>query len=139
MNRQSLEIGLNVTLDPRSLNMLTEVIKNAVAEALRAQSAPTEQPFMQAERRLRPHQSPNDVQLPDDAHLLVDTREACKLLKVSSKTLYTMYTKKRMPEPIRLGGNLVRWSLAEITSWVEHGCPPQSDWKYTPSAVTPRD
>ena len=120
MHQQPLHIRLDFTVPVESQDILSEFIEGCVR---RASSKPGP---------LRPHQSPLDVELDDDVQLLVDTRQASRLLKVSTRTLYSLYTEKRMPEPIRLGGAFVRWSMAELIEWSKAGCPPQSEWSYPP-------
>jgi predicted DNA-binding transcriptional regulator AlpA len=124
MHQQPLHVRLDLTLPVESQGILSEFIEGCVRQALGKPG--------QKAGSLLPHQSPHDVELEDGVQLLVDTRQACKLLKVSAKTLYTLYTQKRMPEPIRLGGTFVRWSLAELIEWSMAGCPPQSEWSYPP-------
>lgn len=60
---------------------------------------------------------------PEDQGLLINSKEAAKLLKVSPRTLWRMQTSGEMPAPIRLG-RAVRWSAEVLKKWVEAGCPP---------------
>jgi len=69
---------------------------------------------------------------PSDLGLLIDTNATAKLLKVSSRTIFSMQTDGRMPKPIRIG-SAVRWRYDEIKKWVEAGCPTQSEWSYESS------
>lgn len=32
-----------------------------------------------------------------------------------------------MPKPLRIG-RAVRWGRSEIKAWMDHGCPPASEW-----------
>lgn len=50
------------------------------------------------------------LQMPSDEQgMLLDTRQASKLLKVSTRTLWRMYNTDEMPKPIRIE-RIVRWS-----------------------------
>jgi predicted DNA-binding transcriptional regulator AlpA len=61
-------------------------------------------------------------ELPTEHGLLLDTRDVAKLLKVSTRTIFSMHTKGRMPAPIRIGF-AVRWPYKQLCDWVEAGCP----------------
>jgi excisionase family DNA binding protein len=60
--------------------------------------------------------------LPDDQGLLIDSRQAAKLLNVSPRTLWAMQKSRSMLPPIRIG-RAVRWSLEALKKWIEAGCP----------------
>jgi excisionase family DNA binding protein len=65
---------------------------------------------------------PAPVQPPDDSEkepLLVDTREATRLLSISRKTLYTHTTPRGSIPCVRLG-SLVRYSLADLRQWLQN-------------------
>lgn len=68
--------------------------------------------------------------VPDTAGLLVDTKTMSKLLNVSSRTLSRLDDLQAVPTPIRLGGNMIRWRLAEILAWMDAGCPLRRNWTY---------
>jgi predicted DNA-binding transcriptional regulator AlpA len=152
MNDQRIHFEVDVAIAERSVTILAEIIEQSIRRALEQRASPRSvqavsqtKPTREISRppqiapapppstgRYLPHQSPLDAQLDKDAHLLIDTRQAARLLKVSSRTLFNMYTNKLMPEPLRLNGHSIRWGLAELTDWVKHGCPPQSEWTYPP-------
>lgn len=125
MHQQPLYIRIDLTLPIESRSIVSTFIEDCLRQALNKSGS-----LGHNRKQLRPHQSPLDVELEDGVQLLVDTRQASRLLKVSAKTLYNMHTQKRMPKPIRLGGTFVRWSLAELIAWSKAGCPPQSEWVY---------
>ena len=66
---------------------------------------------------------------PEDKGLLIDSRQAAKLLKVSERTLWRMWNEGKMPKPIRIG-QAVRFSYEELQAWVNAGGPPQKEWKW---------
>jgi len=59
---------------------------------------------------------------PEDQGLLIDSRQAARLLKVSERMLWSMHNCGAMPKPIRIG-RAVRWSLEGLKKWVDAGCP----------------
>ena len=61
-------------------------------------------------------------QLPTEHGLLVDSREAAKMLNVSVRTLWSLYNSGAMPKPIRIG-RAIRFSYAALREWVDRGCP----------------
>ncbi len=63
---------------------------------------------------------------------LLDVRAVAALLGgCSTRHVYRLADAGRMPRPIRLG-SLVRWSRAELMSWLEGGCQPFRSAKATP-------
>jgi len=54
--------------------------------------------------------------------LLLGRNEVAGLIGCSARHVDRLAASGRMPTPVRLGG-LVRWSVAEITRWIEAGCP----------------
>ena len=54
---------------------------------------------------------------------LLDVRRVAALLGCSSRHIYRLSDAGKMPRPRHVGA-LVRWSKAEIESWVADGCKP---------------
>ena len=71
--------------------------------------------------------------LPTEFGLLIDMREASKLLKVSQRTIYAMHSQGRMPKPIRIG-SAIRWPYNQLKAWVDSGCPETNQWKNDPTS-----
>ena len=67
---------------------------------------------------------PEFANLDDDrpAPLLVDAREAARLLNVSKRTIFRWAAGHVLPESIRLGGGRF-WRYDDLAAWVEGGCP----------------
>jgi predicted DNA-binding transcriptional regulator AlpA len=63
-----------------------------------------------------------------DQGMLIDSREAMRLLKVAKRTLWQMHTTGKMPPPIRIG-RAIRWRLEVLKQWVEAGCPVDPEWR----------
>jgi excisionase family DNA binding protein len=58
------------------------------------------------------------VQAPPPA-LLVDPKEAARLLAVSPRTLWAMTFEKQPPLPHVRCGRLVRYAMADLLRWIE--------------------
>ena len=43
-------------------------------------------------------------------------------MDVSERTLWRLLPGGKLLKPIRIGRN-TRWRLAEVTAWIENGCP----------------
>jgi excisionase family DNA binding protein len=43
-------------------------------------------------------------------------------LNVSERTLWRLLSAGKLPKPVRFGRN-TRWKAAEVTEWIERGCP----------------
>ena len=56
------------------------------------------------------------------APLLISAEELAKLMHVSERTLWRLLSAGKVPKPVRIGRN-TRWKLAEVTDWIERGCP----------------
>ncbi|WP_237225485.1 helix-turn-helix transcriptional regulator [Rubinisphaera sp. JC750] len=69
---------------------------------------------------------------PIDESLLVNSRELAEMLDLSERTIHSMWKKKEMPAPIRIG-RAVRWVKEEMQAWVNHHCPPASEWNWPTS------
>ncbi len=59
---------------------------------------------------------------PENLELLISSRQAAKLLKISERTLWRMQNDKEIPAPIRIG-RAVRWDVQALKAWVSAGCP----------------
>lgn len=53
---------------------------------------------------------------------VVDKNDVAEMLKASPSTIDRLNRAGRMPASFKIG-NLVRWSRAEIESWIAAGCP----------------
>lgn len=127
-NRQAVASLLNhteVTLSDDSVAVLARLISSVVVQ-LQSASSPAMTPKQRSE-----HANLGGQSLPTDMGLLIDTKEATKLLRVSSRKLWQMYNTGEMPKPIKIG-RTVRWAYAELQAWVDAGCPATSQWKYEP-------
>ncbi len=61
---------------------------------------------------------------PDVSAELLDVKSVAALLGgCSTRHVYRLADAGRMPRPIRLG-SLVRWSRAELMTWLNSGCQP---------------
>lgn len=53
--------------------------------------------------------------------LLLDVRQVAEILGCSARHVARLAHEGRMPRPVHVGA-LARWRVAEIESWIEHGC-----------------
>ena len=61
--------------------------------------------------------------------LLVDAREAARLIGISRTLLYGLVSSARAPAGCRLG-RCRRWSVKELSAWTAAGAPPLSRWTW---------
>lgn len=61
--------------------------------------------------------------------LLIDARDAARLLGVSRSTFWAMLSAGRIPTPVFRAGRVVRWDRREIEQWVSSGCPSVDRWR----------
>lgn len=120
-----IQVQLTITLDETAARSLAELLAPAIREAMGLPASESD-PKREARMRASQHAIFGGEQPPKDQGLLVDSREAAKLLRVSQRTLWKMHTSGAMPPPIRIG-RAVRWSLETLKRWTEAGCPAHTD------------
>lgn len=54
--------------------------------------------------------------------VLIDARELARMLSVSVPTVWRMRQSLRIPEPLKLTSQTVRWRRSDIDSWLAAGC-----------------
>ena len=59
---------------------------------------------------------------------LIDTKAVARLLHVSRRTLARFVSEGALPDPIRIGGTIVRWRAEEVREWIECDCPGREEW-----------
>jgi excisionase family DNA binding protein len=116
----TLHLQLAITVDDEAARTLAELLVPTLRQAALSQKDADER----REARLRAPQQAIFVgqKPPDDQGLLIDSKHAAKLLRISERTLWEMHHTGGMPPPIRIG-RAVRWSLEALKRWVEEGCP----------------
>ena len=137
-----ITLQLSVTLDANStaalIELLTLVVEKAIGRRTQAAVTPTEHRSAEEKPLPKPKMTPVEASQnalfagqrpPEDQGLLIDSRQASKLLRISSRTLWSMYNSRRMPAPIRIG-RAIRWSYEELRAWVNEGCPAQEKWEW---------
>ncbi len=60
--------------------------------------------------------------------IAVDANRLAELLDLSVRTIRRFDSAGKLPRPVRIGG-AVRWRVAEITHWLEAGCPDRQRWE----------
>jgi excisionase family DNA binding protein len=114
---QTIQLQVAITLDEDAAKALAAIL----APALRQVTTPDD--GREARRRISQRALLRGEELPEDQGLLIDSKEAARLLKVSARTLWKLQDSGEMPPPVRIG-RAVRWSLAALKKWVEAKCPP---------------
>ena len=67
--------------------------------------------------------------------ILLSAPEAATALGVSRAHFLQLHSSGRVPRPVRLGRRVL-WRKAELSAWVEAGCPSRERWE-TEQEVTP--
>ena len=63
-----------------------------------------------------------------DDSMLLNTRRTAEKIGCSVQALRNWHLCGRLPVPIQIGNRLF-WKRAEITRWVDAGCPNRAEWK----------
>lgn len=116
---KTLHVQLSITLDETAARTLAELLAPAMKQAIgqmTSESKPARDVQIRASRN-----AGFGGEKPPDHGLLIDSRGAARLLKVSPRTLWKMQNNGEMPPPIRIG-RAVRWSLDALQKWIEEGC-----------------
>lgn len=53
---------------------------------------------------------------------LIDAAELARMLSISKPTIWRMRESGRLPEPLRVTSQAVRWRRADIEAWIAGGC-----------------
>lgn len=159
--------ALQVSVDNPAVGAIAERLSQAVEKAVEAELgklATAVQKTVGQEAGSRPRRSnppiitPEGVELPDeerakaadlrtalllgkipeDSGILIDSKTTAKLLNISHRTLYRLLSEGAMPEPVKVGGNMKRWRVAEILEWVDSDCPRKKHWSYPGADVNPK-
>jgi excisionase family DNA binding protein len=120
---EPVHFNIGITIERESMPILIELMKTVL------RSARSDDDNKTARQRASEHALFAGQKPPTDKGLLVNSREAAKLLKISERTLWQMWNDGMMPKPIRIG-QAVRFSVEELNAWVNAGGPLQKDWKW---------
>lgn len=71
--------------------------------------------------------APAQVDAPREP-LLVNAREAARMLSLGKTKFYELHVSGRLPMPVRFG-RAVRWRADELAAWVRSGCPERQRWE----------
>ena len=53
---------------------------------------------------------------------LLNVKQVASLMAVSTRHIWMLNDAARMPRALKIG-RCVRWNMAEITEWIDAGCP----------------
>lgn len=118
-----IQFQVSITLDSEAVATLVTAMRQLLKEANGNDEA-REARLRASRQALFSGQTP-----PTDKGLLIDSREAAKLLNVSTRKLWAMWNDGRMPKPIRIG-HAIRFSYEELQAWVNAGGPPHDEWEW---------
>ena len=117
---KTVQLQLAIMLGEDAAKALAEVLGPAIRQAM--QTGTDNEVKRQARLRASQNALFGGEQPPEAQGLLIDSRQATKLLNVSQRTLWRMHNEGEMPQPIRIG-RAVRWSLEALKKWIDDGCP----------------
>jgi len=61
--------------------------------------------------------------------LFLDSKQMAEFLDIPRPVLSQLVYTDRTPLPVKLGlGKCFRWSVLELTEWMEAGCPRRREW-----------
>ena len=117
----TIHVQMSITLGENDAKAVAEILGPAFRKAMVSPGREFDE-RRETYRPEAPAVTNDGKSKPGDQTLLVDTKHAARLLKVSPRKLWEMYNSGAMPQPVRLG-SLVRWSLDTLKKWVDEGCP----------------
>ena len=120
----TIHIQLALTFDESSVQAITQVLGPALKQALTPTRTEADD---RRDARLRSSRNALFAgQKPADESLLIDSRQAAKLLGVSDRTLWKMRQAKTIVPPVKFG-KAIRWNAEHLKKWIDEGClPPKS-------------
>lgn len=119
----TVQIPLTLTMNDATTKALANLLVPALRQAL-APLPPTEEETKRQARLLASRKAIfGGEESPTEHALLIDGKEASRLLGVCEKTLQGMSKRGEMPPVIKIG-RAVRWSYPALQAWVVAGCPP---------------
>jgi predicted DNA-binding transcriptional regulator AlpA len=71
---------------------------------------------------------PADTATPIPGRVLIGPRTFWTKLALSSATFWRRRAAGKLPDPIKIGGNVLRWRLDEVDAWIDAGCPDRETW-----------
>ncbi len=127
-----VRMQVGISLDTDSVAVLVELLQQVwdKATAPRVRSMNEQAQTIRSVDAARSNITPQDRsqpmllrgQKPPDATLLLNSKEAARLLRMSTRNLYKLLASGRIPPPVRIG-RAVRWNYQQIEAWVAKGCP----------------
>ena len=59
---------------------------------------------------------------------LISAESLAKRLEISLRSVWRYRSQGRLPEPVRIGGGVLRWRVREVDEWIQQGCPTLEEW-----------
>lgn len=60
--------------------------------------------------------------------LAVAAEGAASLLDISRSQFFKLHASGKIPAPVYLGTKAPRWRVAELSDWLDSGCPDRQTW-----------
>ena len=120
MNMRTEPLKVTFTLAPETVRSIFDLI---------AEASGGDPEDVKARKRLESSQNAiyGKDEPPADNNLLVSMKQIASLLQISTRKIENLRRLGQMPQPIRIG-KAVRWNRAELTDWVDAGCPDCNLW-----------
>jgi len=61
---------------------------------------------------------------------LLSVAQVSEKLGLSERRIWGMVAEQLIPAPVRVAKRLRRWRAAELSAWVEAGCPTADGWRW---------
>jgi len=61
--------------------------------------------------------------------MLLDSRQLAKQLSVSLTTVNRMRSSGKLPRPVKVNGNSIRYATDTVARWIKEGCPNLADFE----------
>lgn len=76
----------------------------------------------------RPHRTSPAASSDALAPLAVPASRAASLIGVSRSKFFELHACGKVPMPVYLGARAPRWRVAELSDWLDAGCPDRQTW-----------
>ncbi len=120
---ETIYFKIGIAIERDAMPALVE-LATRLAKAVRGENEGHERRLRASQNALLAGEKP-----PREKGLLIDSKQAAKLLNVSERTLWAMWKGGKMPQPIKIG-RVVRFSYEELQAWAKAGGPPQNEWRW---------
>ena len=118
---KTFHFTVNIAMDDTTFTQVRDLLREAPTRTLPPVVSP--QPVVSPPRQAAPPR----LSVADQP-LLITSREAAKLLRISERTLWGIEKAEKAPRPVRIGVS-VRWNYEELREWAAAGAPDRKEWE----------